>query len=115
MLHVDSSDEFRRSGRRLVTDRKHPNRFQTVSEQIAALPTALTEGPTEPPPPPPKVLALAGRSESGFHVQLLWNADERQAYVTAVLDGKSQTFAVPNEHAMEAFNHPFCFGCTLDL
>lgn len=113
MLHVDSSDEFRRSGRRLVTDRpKDSKRFQTVSEQIAALPTALTGEVEEPQP---KLLALAGRSESGFHVQLLWNADERQAYVTAVLDGKSQTFAVPNENAMEAFNHPFCFGCNLNL
>ena len=37
------------------------------------------------------------------------------AYITVTLNGETETFQVPNSKLLDAFDHPFAYGATLDL
>ena len=63
---------------------------------------------------PAGLSVLATRSASGFDVQLLIDGED-QTYVTTILNGEIQTFPVARAKAMDAFHHPFLYGCTLPL
>lgn len=63
---------------------------------------------------PEGLVVWNARTNSGYHVQGLVDAEGR-TYITAVLNGKSETFEVPRERAAEAFEHPYVFGATLPL
>ena len=63
----------------------------------------------------PESLAVwDARTNSGYHVQGLVDAEGR-TYITAVLNGKSETFEVRREDAREAFLHPYSYGANLPL
>lgn len=98
----------RTPGVRLVTDR--PEDFTAPP---APPPVDLTEAEDKFREYP--VVALRGRINSGFAVQLLWSPLDGETYITCVLNGACDTFAVPPEHANEAFEHPFAWGCSLPL
>jgi hypothetical protein len=107
MNRVDRSDAFAASGRSLVSDppsssirlpgRAHPG-------------VALEDGDFVPE----GLVAWAGRSENGFHVQGLVAADGA-CFISCALNGAYQTFEVPRANAVEAYAHPFAYGCTLPL
>jgi hypothetical protein len=61
------------------------------------------------------VVALQGRITAGLGVQLLWSPLDGQTYLTCTLNGECDTFAVPPEQALDAFAHPYSYGCTLPL
>lgn len=103
--YTDRSDEFAASGRSLVGD---PRGVRRPAPQ--PVPVALSDDDLVPA----GLEVLATRSASGFDVQLLIDA-EGQTYVTVILAGAIQTFEVPRAKALDAFHHPFLFGCTLPL
>ncbi len=82
-------------------------------------------GPPAPPVAPfdfgearperPGLVALKGRINAGLAVQLLADTDTGETFITLVLNGSTETFPVPPEHALDAFEHPFVYGGTLPL
>lgn len=105
MNRVDRSDAYTRSGRSIIGDRVAP----------------------APPPPPPVDLdiedddfvpkglrAWAGRSTNGIHVQGLVDA-EGTTYVTVVFGTQCETREIPNDQALDAFEHPFAYGFGIEL
>lgn len=64
----------------------------------------------------PAYEVLLSELRSGFGVQLL--AEPRlngRSWITCTLNGETQTFEVPAARALDAFEHPFAYGCTLPL
>jgi hypothetical protein len=60
------------------------------------------------------LVALHGRSSSGIAVQLLWSRVDGGTHITVVWGDRDQTFEVDPADALEAFHHPFVYGCTLE-
>jgi len=60
-------------------------------------------------------VALLGRVNSGFGVQLLWDPLSGKTFVTTAVGGETETFEVSPEHALEAYEHPYAYGATLKL
>lgn len=104
--YTDRSDEFAASGRSLVSDGRRP--------QVPAPPAPPALAVDDDAFVPAGLSVLATRSASGFDVQLLIDG-EGQTYVTALLNGACETFEVPRAKALDAFHHPFLYGCTLPL
>lgn len=61
------------------------------------------------------MVALCGRVYSGLGVQLLWSPVTGETFVTVTLGGETETFEVPRDRAMDAYEHPFAYGATLKL
>jgi hypothetical protein len=79
----------------------------TTAEPIRTV--RLDDGPRD------EVVALAGRMTSGFGVQLLWAPDSGATFVTCTLGGETETFEVEPASAWDAFEHPYCYGASLDF
>lgn len=102
----------RAAGVRLVTDIP----FQAVG-------AATYDGDTDSLEPfdfdayedPRDLVALHGRITAGLGVQLLFDRLSGETFVTVTLNGETETFPVPGEHANDAFEHPYCYGATLAL
>ncbi len=59
-------------------------------------------------------VALKGRLTAGLGVQLLAEpVKDGRTFITLALDGETETFEVPADRALDAFDHPFCYGGTL--
>ncbi len=106
MNRVDRSDEFARSGRSLVSD--FPVEYEDTPDAV----DHLDFEPTHIVPDGLKV--WAARMSDGFAVQGLVDGAGR-TYISCALNGEHQTFDVEPEDAVEAFDHPFAYGCTLPL
>lgn len=109
MNRVDRSDAFARSGRSLVSDPRG-----TAAPAPPAPPVALDISDDDFVPQGLK--AWAGRIANGFYVQGLVDA-EGQTYISAGIPARSlhQTWEVAPEQALDAYLHPFAYGCTLPL
>ena len=59
------------------------------------------------------LVALHGRNHSGLAVQLLWSRTTGATFITVVWGDRDETFEVDPCDALEAFRHPFVYGCTL--
>ncbi len=57
---------------------------------------------------------LCERSNSGFDVQLGID-NQGRTFVNCTLNGEGDSFEVPNDKALDAFYHPFVYGCNLPL
>ena len=104
-MGVNPVDAYIRSGMSVVGDRRG---------EFAPAPPPVDLDLSDDDLVPAGLSVLATRSASGFDVQLLIDA-EQQTYVTCVLNGAIQTFEVERAKALDAFHHPFLFGCTLPL
>ena len=62
-----------------------------------------------------EIVALCGRLYAGLGVQLLWNRETGDTFVTVTLAGENETFEVPRDRAFDAFEHPYAYGATLAL
>lgn len=82
--------------------------------EIAAIPT-VDRPAIERTGDTPDLVALKGRMTAGIAVQLLWARDTGETFVSVTVGPKSQTFTVPAEDALDAFDHPFVYGCTIAL
>lgn len=60
-----------------------------------------------------ELVALKGRITAGLGVQLLADVAQGRTFITLALDGETETFEVPAASALDAFDHPFCYGGTL--
>ena len=61
----------------------------------------------------PELRELDHRRGDGFDVKLLWSARSGKVYV-AVEDARTDEafrIAVDPDHALDAFNHPYAYGC----
>lgn len=106
--YADRSDDF---AGRLVTDPPRPPVSPEHREDEAAVDALIESAFSEPTLEDEAVECLASRLTAGLGVQLLWA--ESGTYITLTLDGKTETFPVPAEHALDAFQHPFAYGGTL--
>ncbi len=90
-------------------------RFEAeAATEIAAIPTV--ERPAiEREIDAPDVVALKGRMTAGIAVQLLWARDTGATFVSVTVADRSQTFEVAPADALDAFAHPFVYGCTIAL
>jgi hypothetical protein len=86
-----------------------------AAASIAAVPmtNAVVERPERTEDVPSDLAVWAARSASGFYVQGL--VAGKRTFITAVLGAQCETFEVEPEHAVEAFEHPFAFGCTITI
>lgn len=56
---------------------------------------------------------LATRTVAGLHVQLLWSAVERRAWVSVIDVTRDQTVNVPissSQSPLDVFHHPFAYA-----
>jgi hypothetical protein len=113
MNRVDQSDEFRASGRSLVTD--HPAHRPPVSPEHQAREDEIDALLEAARPDDVEVVCLLSRLTSGLGVQALWAPENGTTHVTVTLNGETETFEVPPALLREAFDHPFAYGATLPL
>lgn len=106
MNRVDRSDDFIRSGARLVTD---PPIQRLVEKRLAEI-------PPDPPielfedEPERELVALAGRLNAGVAVQLLLDRRTGETFVTTVVAGECLTVPVEPELALDTYRHPGAYG-----
>jgi len=62
---------------------------------------------------PRDLVALKGRITAGLGVQLIVDLLTSETFITLALDGETETFEVPADKALDAFEHPFAYGGTL--
>ena len=88
-------------------------RDRALADELDAI-TATAELPVAAEP---VVECLLSELRSGFGVQLLAEPMDEggRSWITCTLNGTSQTFEVPSAKALDAFEHPFAYGCTLPL
>lgn len=108
MNRVDTSDEFRRSGRSLVTD--PPGGYPPVSPVRDAVEDALFAALE---PERDGVRCLLSRLTAGLGVQALVQGD--RTFITVTLNGATETFEVPGDRLLDAFDHPYAYGATLQF
>jgi hypothetical protein len=92
----------RAPGVRLVTD--YPGVYEHDEDRVESLPEW---------PVPGKVECLLSRLTAGLGVQAL--VADGEAYITVTLNGATETFPVPPNSLLDAFEHPFAYGATLPL
>lgn len=97
------------AGVRLITD--PPARYVVTSD--ATIDNSVDHLDFETDVPALELVALKGRITAGLGVQLLADVAHGRTFITLALDGETETFEVPAEHALDAFDHPFCYGGTL--
>jgi len=100
----------RAPGVHLVTD--------SVGRVAHTLPPVSPGEPIEPfdfeaAEDPRELVALKGRITAGLGVQLLVDLRTSETFITLALDGETETFDVPSDRALDAFEHPFAYGGTL--
>jgi len=61
------------------------------------------------------IMALCGRMYAGLGVQLLWSPITGETFCTVTLAGETETFPVPRDRALDAFEHPYAYGASLKL
>lgn len=59
------------------------------------------------------VHCLLSRLTAGLGVQLLVQGN--RAFITVALNGETETFEVPGDKALDAFDHPYAYGATLEF
>ena len=90
-----------------------------VTDPVGGLPPVSPGQPIEPfdfdsfEPERPGLVALKGRINAGLGVQLLADLATGETFITLALNGETETFPVDPERALDAFEHPFCYGGTL--
>lgn len=102
MNRVDASDEFLASGRSVITGTRQPVR-DAVEEALGAALEPERDG----------VRCLLSRLTAGLGVQALVKGDE--TFITVTLNGETETFPVPRDRLLDAFDHPYAYGATLPL
>lgn len=102
----------RAPGVRLITD--HPGVRPPVSLEHAAR-EAEADALLEAARPEHDVVCLLSRLTAGLGVQALWSPSRSETYITVTLNGETETFEVPSDSLLDAFEHPYAFGATLNL
>ena len=88
--------------------------FERVAEDILSLPeTCERDIVLDDIAERPHLEALVGRMTAGIAVQLLWQPASGATYVSVVWGDRDETFEVAPVDALEAFYHPFVYGCSL--
>lgn len=113
MNRVDQSDEFRASGRGLITD--HPAHRPPVSPEHQGREDEIDALLESAKPEQVDVVCLLSRVTAGLGVQALWAPADGSTHITVALNGVTETFEVDPANLREAFDHPYIFGATLPL
>jgi hypothetical protein len=62
-----------------------------------------------------ETVELLGRSFSGLSVELLFAPTDGRTFVKVAIADREQTLEIPRDKAYDAFQHPFAYGCTLQV
>jgi len=96
-----------------LSEWEHDREFSETRGEIATLPE-IEEPPTfaeiTAGDPEHGWIALAGRWQAGFGVQLLWHPVTAATAITVAEGGVTFTFDIPAEHALDAFHHPYVYS-----
>lgn len=96
----------RAPGVRLITDRPLAAPAPVIDTRVEAESIVFR---------PETLVALMGRVNSGFYVQLIADTATGETWLTCSINGETDTFPIPSDKALDAFEHPFAYGCNLPV
>jgi len=95
-----------------LSEWEHDREFSETRSEITSLPEIDSQPFFDACDPEPEHgwIALAGRWQAGFGVQLLWHPVTAATAITVAEGGVTFTFDVPAVNALDAFHHPYVYS-----